>query len=249
MLSFTINNALGKQLMSKPVGNITFIEFTLVRSFFTMTLSFLILSRIMKYKVSDVATDQRKVLLARCLVGSVAFLTSAIGTNLLPLSILTLIMSTNPFLTAALQYFWIGARVSNFDLFAMVGSILGIVIMSVSSSTSSKNDESSSSYILGLAMATLATVCMSFIYVSTSSMKTVHYLLIAFWLGLTTTIVCTGAATISYFTQGRLPFAGVGLRSWIEIFFVCVSNFTGLNLLTLSNQVGLPAIVALLVYM
>jgi hypothetical protein len=40
----------------------------------------------------------------------------------------------------------------------------------------------------------------------------------------------------------------VGFRSWLELLGASLSNFIGLNLLTLSNQLGLPATVALLVY-
>ena len=159
---------------------------------------------------------------------------TAVATKLLPLSIYTLILSTNPFLTAGLQYFWIGMRVSNFDLIAMVGSLFGITLMSLSA-PASKIDDSSSEYILGVFMAIAGTFCMSFIYVSTSRMKTVHYLLIAFWLGLTTTIICTGGILIQYFTTGHSPMKDVSLRSWVEILGACISNFAGLNLLTLSN--------------
>jgi drug/metabolite transporter (DMT)-like permease len=219
--------------MSKPVGFITFNEFTLVRSVFMMAVSYLILTHKIKVKVSDVATDHQKMLFARSLFGTAALLTSGAGTKLLPLSMLTLIMSTNPFLTAALQYFWLGARVSNYDLFAMVGSIGGIVIMSVSA-PASENDESSSAYILGLAMATTATVCMSFIYVSTSRLRSVHYLLIAFWVGLATTIVCIGGLVIEYFIQARSPFTDVGLLSLIVLLCVSVANFAAINLLSLA---------------
>ncbi len=40
----------------------------------------------------------------------------------------------------------------------------------------------------------------------------------------------------------------MGFRSWLELLGASLSNFIGLNLLTLSNQLGLPATVALLVY-
>ena len=45
MSGFTFSNAFGKELMNKPVGYVTFNEFTLVRSIFTMSLSFVLLSR------------------------------------------------------------------------------------------------------------------------------------------------------------------------------------------------------------
>ena len=233
MISFTINNSLGKELMTKPVGFITFNEFTLARTLFTMSLSYFIL-RFMNIKVRDVSVDLRNVLVARCLVGCTAFLVTAVALKLLPLSIYTLILSTNPFLTAGLQYLWIGLRVSNFDLIAMVGSLLGIILMSTSA-PDSKNEESSSSYILGLVMAIAGTFCMSFIYVSTSRMKSVHYLLIAFWLGLTTSIVCSAGILLQFLATGHSPLENVSMRSWLEMLGACISNFAGLNLLTLSN--------------
>ena len=45
MISFTFSNAFGKELMNKPTGFVTFNEFTLVRSLFTMSLSFSLLYR------------------------------------------------------------------------------------------------------------------------------------------------------------------------------------------------------------
>ena len=233
MIAFTINNSLGKELMTKPVGFLTFNEFTLARSLFTMTLSYFILCYL-NVKVSDVAIDLRHVLVARCLVGCTAFLVTAVALKLLPLSIYTLILSTNPFLTAGLQYLWIGLRVSNFDLLAMVGSLIGIILMSLSA-PASKIEESSGAYLLGLLMAIAGTFCMSFIYVSTSRMKSIHYLLIAFWLGLTTSIICSAGILLQYLTTGHSPLENVSLRSWFEILGACLSNFAGLNLLTLSN--------------
>jgi len=101
MISFTFSNAFGKELMNKPVGYVTFIEFTLVRSLFTMSLSYTLLRR-MDVNVKQIASDMRFVLLSRCIVGCVAFLVTALAMKEIPLSVYTLIMSTNPFITAIL---------------------------------------------------------------------------------------------------------------------------------------------------
>ena len=72
MISFAVMNALGKELMLKPIGTVTFNEFTLVRCCFLMVLSFLLLLS-EKTSVLDVNQGMRPVLLARCLLGFVAF--------------------------------------------------------------------------------------------------------------------------------------------------------------------------------
>ena len=99
MISFAVMNALGKELMLKPIGTVTFNEFTLVRCCFLMVLSFLLLLS-EKTSVLDVNQGMRPVLLARCLLGFVAFQVTALASKLIPLSISTLINSTSPFLTA-----------------------------------------------------------------------------------------------------------------------------------------------------
>jgi len=101
MIGFTFSNAFGKDLMNKPVGYLTFNEFTLVRSIFTMSLSFVILRKNSMY-VDNVEANLKWILLARCLVGTLTFLVTAIAMKLLPLSVYTLIFSTNPFITAVL---------------------------------------------------------------------------------------------------------------------------------------------------
>ena len=106
MFSFTLNNVFGKSAMSRVTGYATFLEFTLVRMVFMAIASYICCAKL-KVKVTTVPKELRLVLFARCLIGSVNFLVIAIALKLLPLSISMIIMSTNPFFTAILQYFWI----------------------------------------------------------------------------------------------------------------------------------------------
>lgn len=47
---------------------------------------------------------------------------------------------------------------------------------------------------------------------------------------------------------GRIPFKGIGLVPWLELFGSGVTNFLGINFLTLSFQQGMPATTAVLSY-
>jgi len=95
-------NALGKQLLIKPAGYITFNEFTMARCLILMKFSFLLLLAEKDHSVVAVASELRLVLLIRCLIGFSAFQVTALASKLLPLSIYTLITSTSPLMTAIL---------------------------------------------------------------------------------------------------------------------------------------------------
>ena len=48
--------------------------------------------------------------------------------------------------------------------------------------------------------------------------------------------------------NGVFPFEGVSYSSWLLLVIASTFNYVGVNLLTQANQAGLPATVALLVY-
>jgi len=103
---YTLNNALGKDVMSRPSGFATFNEFTFVRMWVMAIAAYLCLLRI-DVKVTDVPADLRWILVARCAVGAVNFLLIAIALKNLPISVSVIIMGTSPFTTALLQYWWV----------------------------------------------------------------------------------------------------------------------------------------------
>lgn len=184
-------------------------------------------------KFTDYPPEFKNVLFARCTIGVTTFLVTAVSLKLLPLSFYTLILSTSPFMTAFLQFVWMQTSVSILDLGAMCGSYLGIMVMSLQSSNESSPIREG--LTVGVIFGVLGALCMSFIYVSTSKLKDVNFLVIAFNLGFLTSFVCGSQILINYFIDGRLPFKGVPFKSWLLLLGACVSNFVGLNLLTLSN--------------
>lgn len=77
---------------------------------------------------------------------------------------------------------------------------------------------------------------MSFVYVATARMKDIHYLVISFFLGIVAGIICIIGMTIQFLTNGRKPFEEMGIVPWLELIGAGVSNFLGLNFLTISFQ-------------
>jgi len=90
--------------------------------------------------------------LARCFFGSINFLITSIAMKTLPLSIFMIILSTNPFFTALLQYFWINQLITVYDAVSMVGSFIGIVLIGVSApqKISSETSTQSNGYLLAI---------------------------------------------------------------------------------------------------
>jgi drug/metabolite transporter (DMT)-like permease len=205
MFMFTFNNVFGKSAMNKEVGYANFWEYTFVRMWFMTIASYLWLYGL-KIKITDVPSDKRLLLFFRCSVGTANFLVTAYALKVLPLSIYTIIISTNPFMTALLQYFWTSQKITISDGVSMVGSFAGIVLMGLSAPTSTASDSVSSTYLLGIMLSVLGAVFLAFIFVSTNQMKSIHYLVISFYLGTVGGVACTIGMMVQYFSDGRTPF-------------------------------------------
>ena len=76
---------------------------------------------------------------------------------------------------------------------------------------------------------------MSFVFVSTSRLKEVHYMVISFNLGLLSSLVYGFVIAFQYFNDVHKPFQSVAFISVLQLLGASASNFAGLNLLTLSN--------------
>jgi drug/metabolite transporter (DMT)-like permease len=122
---------LGKAIMNKPEGPISYMEFSFFRSLFLTITSYALLQRY-EVKVKDVPQDCKVPLIARCLIGTFTFVLTTVSLKILPLSIYTIVLSTSPFMTALLQFFWIKERIAWYEVLAICGAYSGIVVMSSS---------------------------------------------------------------------------------------------------------------------
>jgi drug/metabolite transporter (DMT)-like permease len=149
-----------------------------------------------------------------------------------------IILSTNPFFTALLQYFWINQLITVYDAVSMVGSFLGIVLIGTSApqKSTSQTTAESDGYLLAIFFCVTAAVFQSFIYVATSRMKSIHNLIISFYLGVVCGLLSTSVMLIQFIIDGRIPFQGIGLVPWFELLGAGVTNFLGINFLTIAFQ-------------
>jgi drug/metabolite transporter (DMT)-like permease len=130
----------------------------------------------------------------------------------------------------------------------MIGSYIGILIMSFSAPDTELSAADSKTYTLGVVYSLIGAVAVSYIFVATNKMKAVNYLVITFYLTVCTQTVCAILMLIEYVQTGRVPFQEVGLVSTLKMLIASTCNFFAVNFLTQANQQGLPATVALLNY-
>lgn len=203
---YTLNNALGKDAMSRNEGFATFNEFTFVRMWFMAIAAYVCLLR-NKQKVTDFRPDLRWILIARCAVGAINFLLIAIALKNLPISVSVIIMGTSPFTTALLQYWWVGQKITVYDGISMVGAFSGVVLIGLSAPK--KLEEANvqpGNFLLGITASVSSAIVVSFIFVATSRMKSIHYMLISFYLGIIAGLMCTVGMFVQYVIDGRIPF-------------------------------------------
>jgi len=138
MFMFTLNNVFGKEAMNRKVGFASFIELTLVRMWFMAIASYIWLQKL-NISVTAFPANLKYILFARCFTGAVNYLVVTIAIKLMPLSISMIITSTNPFITALLQYFWINLMITTQDAISMIGSFAGIVLIAISAPPTTNN--------------------------------------------------------------------------------------------------------------
>ncbi len=138
-------------------------------------------------------------------------------------------------MTAVLQYFWLGQKITVNDGISMVGSFGGIIMIGLSAPPtigSTKNH----AYLLGIVCSVASAICLSFIFVATNRMKSIHYLVISLYLGVLTGGLSSVGMLIQYFVDGRVPFQGLGLVPWMELSGAGISNLIGVSLSTMAFQ-------------
>ena len=73
-----------------------------------------------------------------------------------PLSVFFIIFNSNPFCTAILGYFWLGERLSVFEIISMICAFSGIMVMSMAQSGPSKSFDPK--FVMGVGIALVACV-------------------------------------------------------------------------------------------
>lgn len=117
----------------------------------------------------------------------------------------------------------------------MIGSYIGILILSSVSLFSSEPSSTSQSYTEGIIYTALGAVGVAVIFVATNKMKAVHYTVITFYLCSTTASVSLVMMMLKYKVDGRLPFEGISNMAWLMMLGASIVNYFAVNLMTKAN--------------
>ena len=141
-------------------------------------------------------------------------------------------MNTAPFSTALLTCVWLKEPISKVDIIAMFGAYFGIVIVTLKSDGNSSN--ANLDYQFGTLIMILVAFGMSVIAVSTRRLKMLNFLVIQIYYGLVASVTC-GAIIAVRSSQGKTPFGGVTVTTWLKILTAGLLNVVAQNLMTISN--------------
>ena len=163
-----------------------------------------------------------------------------------PLSVFFIIFNSNPFCTAILGYFWLGERLSVFEIISMVCAFSGIMVMSMAQSGPSKSLDPK--FVMGVGIALVACVGQSFICVASRKLRTIHYSVIQFNYALTSTIVMGTCLLVTKGQYQSTPFVYESNWTYLQILVASSFNMMAQNLFTETNQRACPATVGLIAY-
>ena len=111
-----------------------------------------------------------------------------------------------PLWASILGYCLNGEAVSKFQIMCMIGSFVGVIILSLSKSGEEDNVTSKRNFYVGLIAALLCGFCFSFSTVLTRKLKGLHYSIIQFHYGLISTFILTIWVVIDCFHEQELRF-------------------------------------------
>lgn len=167
---FTVNNGVAQYLMITQ--GMTAAEYSLFRSFFNMIFAFLLLRSSNVGIFEGVTKEHVPALLIRCGVGTLNFILVMYVVKLLPLTIFFMISQMAPFLTALIAWIWLNESITQFEIFAIFGSYLGIAMIGISQPPSEDGiTESGSQYTLGIILSLFTAIGMALIATSTRKLK------------------------------------------------------------------------------
>ena len=84
-----------------------------------------------KHIINDVPSKFWKLLLVRCLIGTVGYASFIYCLKFIPLFICTIIMNTAPFVTSVMGYFVNGEKITKVEIIFMLGAFGGIILLSL----------------------------------------------------------------------------------------------------------------------
>ena len=84
-----------------------------------------------KHVINDVPRKYWKLLLVRCIAGTLGFTCLVYSVQAIPLFISIIIFNTTPFIASILGYFFLGDKVSKVEIKLMLGCFIGVVALAL----------------------------------------------------------------------------------------------------------------------
>lgn len=92
----------------------------------------------------------------------------------------------------------------------MIGCYFGIILLSAQSLISNSSSGQSTTYTIGILLSAISAFFIAVIFVATNKLKQVHYIIITFYLSITTALVSLIMMFLQYaILDGRIPFEKV----------------------------------------
>jgi drug/metabolite transporter (DMT)-like permease len=135
------------------------LDYILVRSPILMLISSMHL-RYANVNPLKIQKDCRWLLFVRTISGGIAIPLVFLGLKYLPSSKATLIINVHPLLVAIVAFFLLKEKLTKIDIFALMGSFVGILLFASHNNKSSIESSTKEEYLFGILMITFATLGM-----------------------------------------------------------------------------------------
>ena len=128
--------------------------------------------------ILKIKKEARKWVLIRCIMGTTAMPMSFIALKYLPSSKSTFIRNLHPLMVTLIAFLLLKEKINKLDVIAVVGAFLGVVLMNISDTESSKINTTPEEVKLGIMFSLLTMVLSCGVTISIRLMnRHIHYML------------------------------------------------------------------------
>ena len=225
----------------------TVIDFMLFSSLLQLPVSILLTRYHEKPLFEGITRQEAKYLLLRSLCGSIGLIFVVLGMTTLTLTTFSILLNCSPFFTALLAYLWVGDKMTCYDIFAMIGSFCGIIVIALADP-----DASSVSnvmfpgwgvkmvYVVGVGCCLVGAVTFSMWVSANRMLQNIHYSVVFFYgivCDCTLTLLCMLLQLYynSSHPGSKAPFTFTTNLAWAEIAGCATLNLIAQNMFIICN--------------
>jgi len=255
-MCYAMQQAIAKYMMTGRGVNPIHISFW--RGIVPLLPYFVIMKTNKRSIFNELRRDQVGTLVIRFIIGVASFYAMQVGLQNLPLSISTVVLSTNPFFTAVIQYLWLGDPILFYEVFSMVGSFAGIALISFYRPSSTAIPDSDveifePNYMLGIFASLFSSVGIGYVSVATKSLKNVHFSVLLTWYCLFEASIVGVVLFVNYAFKRhdedvQVPLSYPDLSTYFLIVLTCLFHMVATSLMTVTTQNSSPSLVNLISY-